>query len=95
MTIYKYDNVPLVLQSSSTILYPDLYKYITYEVTDAFFYGEEIGNYTYSTFKGNELNITYYISDNVLNINVDECSNDYNMSYVNTIITDYKNYLTD
>ena len=95
MTIYKYDETPLVIQSSSTILYPDMYRYITYEVTDEYFYGEEISDFTYSTFKGNELNITYYVSNNILNINIDECASNYNMSYVNTIITDYKNYLTD
>ena len=95
MKIYKYNGMQLVLQSSSMLLYPDMYKYTVNEVSDEYYYGQEIGNYTYSTFKGNELNITYYVADNKLNIQIDECAADSVMSYVNKIITEYKNYLTD
>jgi len=93
MNIYSYNSTPLILQSVNTLLYPDKYEYVinTPEVEGTPRYETIIHDYTYSIFKGNTLNITYWLTDSnkTLHINVDECQSQQLLSYVNNITLNY------
>lgn len=64
MELFKVNNNPIMVLSSSTNLLPDKYLY------DA--NGEKITNFTYTIFTSNPLKITYYISGDRLNMNIEE-----------------------
>ena len=93
MNIYSYNSTPLILQSVNTLLYPDKYEYVinTPEDESKPRYETIVHDYTYSIFKGNTLNITYWVTDSnkTLHINVDECQSQQLLSYVNNITLNY------
>lgn len=64
MELFKVNNNPIMVLSSSTNLLPDKYLYDSN--------GEQITNFTYTIFTSNPLKITYYTIGNKLNMNIEE-----------------------
>lgn len=87
MNLYSHDGVPTVLQTTSTILKDkNLYRYILNSDEK---YADSISDFTYGTFNGNILNISYYVATGKLHMQIYEDRPDNRMSYIRKIQTNY------
>jgi hypothetical protein len=93
MDIYTYGtyNIPLVLQSTSTLLNSDnLYMYaLNSDETGKHKYETIIKDYTHRIFKGNTLNVTYWLNNKKLCVQIDECHSNKKLLNIQKINTKY------